>query len=109
MVHGDWYWAVVPAHTGEVYLNGNSLYEVEKSGAGTESSQEYDFMEALMRQFIPGIHNKVRMAVKQFFGQTFQEFDPNQEMLRSVSEELFLSVKGRNRLYHFIRIYHLGR
>ena len=28
-VHGDWYWATVPAHTGEVYLNGNSLYEVE--------------------------------------------------------------------------------
>ena len=28
VIKGDWYNAVTPAHTGEVYLNGKSLYEV---------------------------------------------------------------------------------
>ncbi|MDD2979379.1 MAG: right-handed parallel beta-helix repeat-containing protein [Hespellia sp.] len=27
-VTGDWYWAIKPLHTGEVYLNGKSMYEV---------------------------------------------------------------------------------
>lgn len=27
-VQGDWYWALTPVHTGEVYLNGKSMYEV---------------------------------------------------------------------------------
>ena len=27
VIRGDWYNAVTPAHTGEVYLNGKSLYE----------------------------------------------------------------------------------
>ena len=27
VIQGDWYNAVAPAHTGEVYLNGRSLYE----------------------------------------------------------------------------------
>ena len=29
IVHGDWYRAKVPAHTGEVYLNGRALYEAD--------------------------------------------------------------------------------
>ncbi len=28
VIHGDWYRAKVPVHTGEVYLNGKALYEV---------------------------------------------------------------------------------
>lgn len=30
LVEGDWYFALHPVHTGEVYLNGKSMYEVHK-------------------------------------------------------------------------------
>ena len=32
LVRGDWFIATYIAHTGEVYLNGKSMYEVTESG-----------------------------------------------------------------------------
>lgn len=48
VIKGDWYNAVTPAHTGEVYLNGKSLYEASsleevKNPTVYESSWDPDF------------------------------------------------------------------
>lgn len=41
---GDWYYTKMPLHTGEVYLNGKSMYEAEALSE-VENPQPYDYSE----------------------------------------------------------------
>ena len=40
-IAGDWYYATVPIHTGEVYLNGKAMYEVMELAGVTDISVYY--------------------------------------------------------------------
>lgn len=76
VVKGDWYNAVTPAHTGEVYLNGKSLYEVF-SLAGVcdpvpyKSSWDPDFTVYAWYTEQDGGHTVIYA--------NFQGMDPNEE------------------------------
>ncbi|HCT93155.1 MAG TPA: hypothetical protein DF613_17475 [Lachnospiraceae bacterium] len=76
VVRGDWYNAVTPAHTGEVYLNGKSLYEVFSletvcDPAPYKSSWDPDFTVYVWYTRQDGDHTVIYA--------NFQGMDPNEE------------------------------
>lgn len=75
-VQGDWYWAITPVHTGEIYLNGKSMYEVMEL-EGVLKPKRYKGSwdpEATLLCWYAGQENGATVIYANFQGK-----DPNQE------------------------------
>ena len=92
-VYGDWFIQTIVAHTGDVYLNHKSMYEVtekEKVFAPKKNGASWDPDFTLYVWYADQDEEKDETV---FFA-NFQEFDPNQEDVEiSVRQDCFLPAE----------------
>lgn len=90
-IFGDWYYSLTPRHTGEVFLNGRSMYEV----FSMEDLEKAEISDASWE----GEFSRYQWMVEQKDGATvfyanFQEKDPNAECVEiSVRKNCFRPEK----------------
>ena len=103
-VAGDWYYATVPVHTGEVYLNGKAMYEVmtlQEVLSPKPFKQSWEKDEVTILKWYTEQEGDYTVIYANFGGK-----DPNKERVEiQRPKELLLSFKGRGRLYHCFRLY----
>ena len=105
LVYGDWYEAAKTAHTGDVFLNEKSMYEVpelekvfhpEKSAA----SWEPEFF-CLHMVYGTGFRQRRDSDLCKLSGKGSQQGERGDQR----PEKLFLSGTGGRRLHHPVRVY----
>lgn len=83
LVSGDWFIATFIAHTGDVYLNEKSMYEVTTLDK-VKNPQKVLSHGILISLYIHGMQNRMKPIIRQLFMQTFMKKIPIKKMLRSV-------------------------
>lgn len=105
LVYGDWYVATETAHTGDVYLNGKSMYEVTEFNKVLHPERSGISWDPEFSVYVWYTEQDEREDETILYT-NFQGKNPNRENLEiSVRKKLFLSGRGGSGLYHPFRFY----
>ena len=94
-ISGDWFMAEFIAHTGDVFLNGKSMYEadsVEAVKAAVPSAASWDKAFSVYQWHAEQDGNET------VFYANFQDYDPNRETVESLREKVTSTEKHENGL-----------
>ena len=98
LVSGDWFIAFMPAHTGDVFLNGKSMYEVQSIDeviAGAVSVPSWDHEFSVYKWF----SQQDEKTDETVFYANFQGLDPNKEDVEITARQACFYPKEEGRGY----------
>ena len=103
LVSGDWFIASYTAHTGEVYLNGKSMYEVTSLDQVKKPEiykKSWDQAFTVYTWYVEQDEEKNETV----FYVNFQGKNPNEETVEIMCARIAFIHEGGHRLYHAVRL-----
>lgn len=91
IIEGDWYNSPVPVHTGDVYINGRSMYEVSELSQLMDPSENKHSWNPWDTNYT--WYTQQREGLTVIYG-NFQEYDPNKECVEiNIRRNCFMPEK----------------